>query len=228
VNFDVPGRFNREFDKAILEEVADSGFEVKDWIQIGGPATAPNAMVTKWRTMGPECVQAFIDWYESSGYQVWITPDGRPAIELELRPMFGQIEVVMYVDLVLYKPDHLLVVDLKSGSKQPDSPQQLGMYACGVELTYGVRPYWAAYFMNRKGGLTKPVPTLGYGMSIDFFTKQLAAAERGIEAGVFVASPGSGCAICGVSRACAAVGGDLADQYDPSHPDHSHALSQGV
>lgn len=219
MNFDVAGTFNREFDAAIAEEAEKSGFAVDDWIQLGSAATNPKNMIKGWRTRGPECVQNFIDWYEASGYQVWITPAGQPAIELELRPMFGDIEVLMYIDLILYDHRGLLVMDLKSGSKQPDNPQQLGLYASGVELVYGVRPWWSAFYMNRKATVMGPYSTLGHGMSVEFFTQQFAAAERGIDAKAFTASPGDHCAICGVKDACAAIGGEKAAVYDPAHPD---------
>src|SRR5262249_50801069 len=115
----------------------------------------------------------------------------------------------------------LVVVDLKSSAKAPESVRQLGIYASGIELAYGVRPKYGAYFLPRDESMKffqRPVPLTGYEHSVEYLTREFQAFERGREAGVFVAAPGRQCGRCGVAHACLAIGGAKARQYDPAHP----------
>jgi hypothetical protein len=228
VTFDSESVFNAELDKAILVDVYKSGYPVQDWMKAG--VTKPAKSLEDWRTKGPEMVDRFIRWFEGSGYQVWIAPDGRPAIELELRPVFGEIEVVMYVDLILQNELGLTIVDSKSGAK-PGSMQQLGFYASGVELACGIRPLFGSYYLARGTGprgcddddkvyFQQPRPLSGYRYSAEFFTSELAMMDRGIAAGIFMANVGDQCGRCPVAGACTAIGGDKAAEFDPAHPSH--------
>jgi hypothetical protein len=234
VTFDSVAIFNWQLDKAIYADVQKSGYPVEQWMKAG--VQHPQNTINQWREKGPKLVDRFIGWFESSDYQVWITPDGRPAIELELRPVFGEIEVVMYIDLILQNKLGLTVVDSKSGSVKPASPQQLGMYACGVELTYGIRPLYGAYYRAQGTGpkgcsdddktyFQEPKPLSAYHYSVEFFTRELAMMDRGVNSGVFVAKVGPDCARCEVAAGCLAVGGDLAAKFDPAHP--AHSMHQG-
>lgn len=229
MDFDAEAVFNREFDRAIAEQVEKSGFPLEKWFR-NGMARPENAVGT-WRERGPECVRQFIRWFEESGEQVWITPDGRPAIELELTVMFGDIEVKMYIDLITIGPLGLTIIDDKNGYKMPASHQQLGIYACGIELTYGRewRPLWGAYFFGRGKGpkdakpedkvyLQPRVALDSYRFSVDFFTKELARFEESASRGLFVANVGEHCERCPVAYGCLAVGGTEAGKYDPAFP----------
>ncbi len=230
MNFDAAEVFNREFDKAIAADVEKSGFPVERWFKNG--TALPLTAVQTWRETGPRQVRQFIRWFEGSGQQVWITPDGRPAIELELRVMFGDIEVIGYVDFITLGPLGLTLIDTKSGSRKPDSLQQLGIYACMVELAYGpaYRPLWGTYFLGRGKGpkgtdlddlvyFQPPVPLSEYRYSVPFFTRDLAMFDEAADRGLFVAKPGPDCERCGVAYACLAVGGIESHLYDPADPD---------
>jgi hypothetical protein len=219
----VDAEFQTAFDKAIADQVTQSRMPVSEW-HWSGPSK-PESEVERWRKLGPQVVQNYIDWYKHSDYDVWITPDGRPAVELELDVMFGSIPVRMVIDAILVNDFHLLVQDTKSGAKVPDSGlQQVGFYACGVELAYGIRPLKGSYFMARGIGskkdifLTEPRDLTAWELSVEFFTQQLEAMERAIEAEAFISRVGKHCNRCDVAKACAAVGGLRARDYDPDHP----------
>lgn len=235
MTFDPTAVFLEEFDKAIAAEVEQSGFPVTQWFRNG--VTKPENAVQTWKERGPECVRQFVRWFESSGEQVWITPDGIPAIELPLTVMFGEIEVKMVIDLITIGPLGLTIIDDKNGWKLPVGAQQLGIYACGVELAYGkaYRPAWGAWFWGRGTGKkdAKPdertyfQPRIGlasYKYSVDFFTKELARFEDAVQRGIFTASVGEHCERCGVAYACLAVGGTEAGEYDPAFPGGAAAL----
>jgi len=224
--FDVAAVFREEFTRAIEREVSKSGFELDTWFQAGPRPVSYS--IEKWMADGPGYVQNFIDWYEShEDIGVWITPNGAPAIELGIKTLFGEIPVQMYIDLVLDIKGTLVVVDLKSGAKAPDSLRQLAIYAGGVEQVYGIRPRYGAYFMHR--GLTKkgettyfqrPVPLDAPQYSVPYLTRELETFDLAVDAGIFLANPGDQCNRCSVAQACTEVGGDLARRYDRSHPEY--------
>lgn len=227
--FDSTRVFNDEFDIAIAAEVANSGFAIEDWFRNG--QQLPANAIEDWRKRGPELVERYIKWFESSGYEIWVTPDGQEAIELELNVMFGKVPVHAFIDQVLVGPYGLIVNDLKSGSKKPDGWGQIGLYASCVELAYGIRPLYGSYYMARGFGprgtepdkLTYqmgPMPLTAYELSIPYFTEQLEAMQRGVEAEAFVARVSKDCDRCSVAWACRAVGGYGAERHDPTHPEY--------
>lgn len=233
MTFDPAAVFYAEFEQALDADVERSGFQIEQWFRNG--VTKPENAVETWRERGPESVRQFIRWYESSDHEVWITPDGRPAIELGLSGMFGDIEVRGYVDLITISPSGLTIIDTKSGWRKPDNMQQLAMYACLIELTYGPqwRPLWGTHFMTRGTGpknkpadeltyFQPPVPLSEYRYSVEFFTRELAKFEEAVQHGVFVARPSSDCDRCGVAHACLAVGGAESHLYDPADPGWQH------
>jgi putative RecB family exonuclease len=238
MNFNASDVFNDEFDAAIAAEVASSGFPVERWLPNG--REKPETAAGQWRTRGPLLVGNFIRWFEQSGQEVWVTPDGRPAIELELRVMFGEVEVHGFADLITVGQYGLTVIDTKSGSRKPDSLQQLGIYASMIELAYGKdwRPLWGAYFLARGTGpkdtppeeltyLQPPVPLSEYRYSAEFFTRELALFDQAAASGIFVAKPGPDCRVCPVSYACQAVGGSESYRYDPSDPEYGPTTLHG-
>jgi hypothetical protein len=224
--FDWEGTFNREFDKAVANDVAKSGFPTDTWLKLNASRVQTEPW---WREEGPGFAKSFADWYESTpDAEVWITPDGRPALELELRVMFGPIPVVVYIDLILKLGSALVVTDYKTSAAEPDSLTQQGFYASAVELAYGKpwRPAYGTHFMARgigpkdmdpdlKQRFMQPRPLDAYQYSIPYYTHQLELMDAGAEAGIFLANPGDHCRICGVAAACDAVGGVDAPKFRP-------------
>lgn len=211
---DLGAEFDAAFDVAIEHDVAESGYPVSEWYW-NGPA-APETAVTQWRERGPRLAERFVSWYEGSGYRIWITPDGRPAIELHLTVMFGKVPVTMYVDAILVNEYGLTVLDFKTGAGRPHSMRQLGVYASGVELAYGIRPLFGSYYMARGIGkrgtpedeltyFLPPRPLTAPYLSVEHFTRQFEAMQRGIDAEAYVANVGKHCDRCPVRAHCEAV-----------------------
>lgn len=223
--FDAKAVFAAEFDAAIGRERDKSGFALEDWFWSG--RQKPENSVAWWQENGPGLVQRYIDWYEAhDDVTVWIAPDGKPAVELELRAMFGEVEVVMAIDQILKMGTALVVTDLKTSAKAPESPRQLGIYACGVELAYGIRPKYGAYFLPRDDvPFQKPYDLGARQYSVDYFTREFAMVEQGIREGIYPANPGRSCGRCSVGHACLANGGAKAREFDPAHPHFGRKLS---
>ena len=179
-----------------------------------------------WRRQGLAFVQSYIDWRERSPWELWTTPDGEPAIELDVSGRLPgcPVEIKAYLDRIFWDPvfkkHH--IVDLKSGKRPPKSADQFGTYAALVKVKYGLDVDSGVPFMNRKGGLGKP-------FDLTEFTPESVGAVFGeaweqvqehLRTGSWPANTGD-CYICDVQAACAAINGPLAPQYDPASPGHA-------
>jgi putative RecB family exonuclease len=225
-DFDVAGLFELEFAKAIAEEWESSGYPPSEWASAGRWNDQGREF---WEANGPVYVQNFIDWYESQpDVSVWITPDGEPAVELDLSADLHGIPVRVVIDSVLTfgkTNPALVVIDVKSGSTRPDNARQLAIAASVIEKTYGIRPRYGAFFMARGTGKGKPVyfqppvELTGPEHSGKYLGGEFRMFDLSANGGIFPARPGDHCRRCPVAYACAEMGGPLARMYDRHHPD---------
>lgn len=176
--------------------------------------------IERWNQLGPQFVQAYIDWRERSPYEIWTTPDGVPAIELDVSGYLPgcPVEIKAYLDRVFHDPvfDQLIIVDLKTSKRPPKNSDQFATYAALLAAKYGVAPQLGAPFMNRKASLGTPYPLLGF--TPEVVGEMYGEAWAQIERGDFTASPGEACYLCDMSASCAAKNGPLAHLYDPDSP----------
>ena len=179
---------------------------------------SPSEPIEIWNQIGPAFVQSWTDWRSKSPYEIWTTPDGQPAIELDVSGYLPgcPVEIKGYVDRIFRDPilDTLVIVDLKTGKRPPKGPAQFAVYAALVEVKYGVKCAIGAPFMNRKGTLGKAYPLAEH-------TPEAVGAVFGetwkrIQAGDFPADGfPKACWVCDVAASCAANNGPLAYLYDP-------------
>jgi putative RecB family exonuclease len=210
---DLPPRslFLDAFEKEIADRIDETGIPLDQW-RVGGRATKANPDKENyewWRREGPVMVQAWVDWRARCGWELWWPSADVPGIELALHVTMGGVPVKMFIDRVFVTPGgQLKVLDIKSGSSEPDSYNQLGLYACGLELTFGVRPQLGGYWMARKG-------EVGQVFDLEHLTPELMGGwisdwDRARKAGIFIPHPTRLCRTCGVKDYCAAVGGTKA------------------
>jgi len=165
-----------------------------------------------WAQAGPKMVDFWVQFRQDSGFSMYQLPDGELAIETELNQTVGGVPVKAFLDRLMVTPTgELIIVDIKSGSKEPVTLTQLGIYAILVEKTFGVRPVGGSYFMARTGELTPP-------QNLDRYTEARLGSwakgfELAIENNIFIPSPGFMCGTCSVSKACYAVGGQDSHLY---------------
>jgi putative RecB family exonuclease len=179
-----------------------------------------------WRTMGLQFVQSYIDWRERSPWEIWTTPEGEPAIELDVSGRLPgcPVEIKAYLDRVFWDPvmKKLVILDLKSGKKPPKTASQFETYAALLKVKYDVDVHLGVPFMNRKGTLGKPfdLSTVSPKEIGDVYGKAWAEIEKYAQAGDFPANgfPRECYPLCDVQAACAAQGGPLAHLYDPASP----------
>ena len=174
-----------------------------EWWFWSGPYSGERDVERRYH-IGLEQVEKFIAWRETPGQQIWVAPDGTPAIELAFKIELDGILVRGFIDAVVVVDGQPRVRDYKTGNS-PGDDFQLGVYALAVEKLYGVRPSTGDYFMAGKKG--KPAkPTVPYDLS--YWTERVVAerfreVEDQIQAGNFEALPEpSKCQFCDVSYNC--------------------------
>lgn len=193
--------FNEDF-QARLDERPGANWRA------GGRKTAafPKGEDDRWWFInGAQQVRAYADWRRmAKNFPLWRTEAGVLAVELPVDPTFtGDVKIKGYIDRVFSIQDDLVVVDLKSGSREPASFLQLAVYAIAMEKQYGVRPRYGAYYMTRKAELGNLVDLTPYTEAM--VSRWFRDFRRSVEAGVFIPHVTSMCSSCGVRDACYAV-----------------------
>lgn len=212
MTFDVEAAFLQPFEGQLAEHPAD------EWMVSGRASKAhPHGEDAGWwRTEGPRMVQRWIDWRQMTPWEIWIAPDGRPGIELELNVKVDHYQPVkMFIDCVFATgPNNTrpVVLDVKTGARAPDNHLQLGLYKVGLELFYPeIRVAGGCYWMARTG-LATDVVTLPYTAKLySEYMRQLRVARQ---VGVFLPNPSNMCKSCKVGQYCAINNGSKA-QADP-------------
>jgi len=208
--------WEESFQEQIAEVQEKSGTNPVDWRK-GGRATKANPDKEDgnwWSENGKKMFFDFINAWQESGLEIWQTPEGLPGVEIGFNNMFGEVPIKAFADLIAVTPTgELVVVDFKTGNYTPDSSMQLGVYACCMEMTFGVRPSKGYFYSARKaqfeevGGLDR--------WSVPVMTEMFTQFQRGLDAEIFLPNIGMSCGTCGVKEYCYAVGGQLAQIYDP-------------
>jgi putative RecB family exonuclease len=183
---------------------------------------SPSEDEDTWRRMGLQFVQSYIDWRERSPWEIWTTPDGEPAIELDISGRLPgcPVEIKAYLDRVFWDPvfKKPWIFDLKTSKRPPKTAAQFETYAALFEVKYGVPVNDGIPFMNRRGALGKPFDLSE--ATPKSVGRVYGDAWKRVQGGEFPATgiANGGCFICDVSSACAAKNGPLAALYDPDSP----------
>lgn len=211
--------FLSRFHKAV-EATLDEGWEFEQ-IRAGGRVS--NLWPNKenfdfWVAEGPGMVANWVAWRDARFAEGWsfLDMDGRAAIEVKVDIEFPDVRVVGYIDRIMIdRWGQAVTVDLKSGSREPDSSLQLGVYGIGMQQNYGISVPLGTYFMARKGTNTEPASLMKY--SHELVGSWFGMAKRAIESEVFIPKVGPFCNGCAVSKFCS-IKGDPAALQDLSLP----------
>ncbi|MGZ6788357.1 MAG: RecB family exonuclease [Mycobacteriaceae bacterium] len=164
--------------------------------------------VSWWMEQGPIMVQRWIDWRAQTGWHIWETPTGLPAVEVELNITIGDdIPVLMFIDRIMVTTaGEPVILDIKTG-RTPETPEQLGLYRVGVQKIFDIDIRWGYFWDAQKGTHSAPLDLSMYTEA--YFADVYEQAVAGINAGCFLAKPANGCRNwCGVAKFCSAVGGN--------------------
>lgn len=179
-----------------------------DWWFWSGPYNGERDVERRYE-IGLEQVRKFYLWRISPGQEVWVTPDGKPAIELDFAIELDGIIVRGFIDAVVVVDGELRVRDYKTGNS-PGDDFQLGVYSVAIEAMYGVKPPAGDYFMVGKKG-ANPRISGPYDLSHwtrDVVAQRFAEVEERIQAGDFTPDPEPGkCGFCDVNYHCPVFAG---------------------
>jgi hypothetical protein len=177
--------------------------------RVGGRATKVNPNkedINYWQAQGPVWVEQYIAWRKQNpNWKIWIAPDGRPAIELELMPVVADVPVKMVIDRIFEVDGQLVIVDLKTSKNTPTSTLQLGFYKLGLEVTFGTDALggeinWGNYYMSRGSNTVEMVDLSGYTYEkMEFLIKGFDKARK---AGIFLPNTNSCQYMCGLTAHC--------------------------
>lgn len=197
VNEDFDGLFQAAWLEELTKTIESSTTDVSQW----SAASRGKEDDKWWSKQGPKMVEAWAHWRGTQeSWSLWHTPEGQPAVELELNLMLGGVPVKMIIDRVMQNEHgELMVLDLKTGSTAPKHHLQLAFYAAGIDQMFGERPRWGAYWMARSGS-TSPLFDLT-NLSTDKIIDMVVKFEKARHQQVFLPNFAS-CSMCGVKMAC--------------------------
>ena len=164
-----------------------------------------------WMANGPGMVQTYIDWREQTRWQILDIPgsDGQPdliGVELPVDVELGGMPLKGYIDRVFATAaGEVVILDIKTGARKPDSALQLGFYRAGLELQYGITADLGGYFMNRKKAGEQLIVEGLQQYTTAYVSRFVAGFKSARESGVFLPHVTSFCKSCGVAAQCWAV-----------------------
>jgi len=207
--------WRESFDAEIETVQNKSGSNPYDWRR-GGRSTKDNPNKEDgnwWDENGERMFFDFINAWQASGFEIWVSPEGVPGIEIGFNNSFSDVPIKAFADAVVMSGNELTVIDFKTGSYMPDSSLQLGVYASLMELQFGVRPTKGYYYSARKAQFIESPGIERW--TIPVLTEMFRQFNLGIENQIFLPNIGMSCGTCGVKEYCFAVGGQLAEIFDP-------------
>lgn len=164
-----------------------------------------------WLANGPGMVQSYIDWREQTGWQILDLPDhDLVGVELPVNVDIGDMPVKGYIDRVFVTDaGEVVILDIKTGARKPDSALQLGFYRAAMQLQYGVTADIGGFFLNRK----KPGEQLIIEGLAQYTTMYVARFVDGFKKardnGIYLPNVTSFCKACGVAAHCWAVNPEI-------------------
>lgn len=161
---------------------------------------------TWWYENGKKFVDNWVTWRDNSNWKVWTTPEGQPAIEVMFSVEIGGILFKGAIDRIFITPDgELVILDLKTSLRTPQTDLQLQVYACLMEKVWGIRPSWGCYWMARTGTTSLPVNLNGF--TLKKLDEMVALFQKARENDIYLPNFES-CKICSLTEYCYWVNGE--------------------
>lgn len=159
-----------------------------------------------WYENGKKFLANWIAWRNNSDWKLWTTPDHQPAVEVAFNVIIGGISFKGAIDRIFVTPDgELVILDLKTGLRTPQTDLQLQVYACLLEKVYGVRPTWGCYWMARTGSTSTPVSLDGF--TLKKLDEMVALFQKARENNLYLPNF-DGCKMCSLTEYCYWVNGE--------------------
>lgn len=213
--------FQRHYKEATEKVLQETGIPLDQWRKAGRVTKdKPNKEDWDWWLLeGSRQCREYQQWLRTSGWSLYQHNDTLMA-EFETTAEFGGMMVKGFLDAIMVNPQgQLRTVDYKSGTRIPSNKTQLGLYSAAVKRTLGIDVTGGVYFMTRKGEMTEEFDLTRF--TPEYFDRIFAMAKDALDSDIFIPNPGDACNLCDVSDYCYAVGGALAWQHDPDHPQYT-------
>lgn len=205
--------FHNAFDEEIEERLKQEPDYTKDEWRASGRRSAKwpdKENEAYWRAEGPAHVRSWVTWRTNNPQWEIVNLETVVGIELDVKAEIGGVAVRGFIDRLFHRNEsELLVLDLKSGAREPDSADQLGTYRVLLEETYGISPTWGTYWMSRTGSTTAFEDlSLWPKERLDYTYRSVRAQQERAE---FLAKKTNMCSGCSVRDYCFAVNGAQSD-----------------
>ena len=206
--------YGEEYDRLIAQGRQVEP-DVSRWMTGGRTKGADD--IERRRGRGAGQLRAYLAYARTAPERVLAIGGGEVAAEVAFSLNLGGVEVIGYIDEVIEWPNgEIGPRDLKTGSKRPDWPFQLGVYRWAVHELFGVLPTWGDYYMAKDGKPDPPVDLRPFTRAR--LERWFRDMDRAVRTGLFLPNPGDQCRTCGVAAFCSARG-SRADEYPPMEVD---------
>ena len=202
--------FDEVFERRTVEAEQNSGFDRTEFRSSGRASKDwPNKEDnTWWAANGPAMVNRWVTFVNNVPWDIWVTPDGKPAVELDfLLPLFPDgtgeptVEVKGFIDRVMVDRDgNLIVVDVKTGASKQPTARQLGVYRVGLLHRFGVEAAFGSFWDARSGSASPLVSLANYDLAR--VTWQYEQVRRARALNIYIPNPGPLCGSCSVNESC--------------------------
>jgi len=213
--------FEDHYRKITAKVLEETGIPVDQWRKAGRVTKdKPNKEDWNWWLYeGSRQCREYQSWLRTSGWKI-VDINGTLMAEFETTAQFGGVTVKGFGDALMSTPNgELRMIDFKSGTRIPTNKVQLGLYCAALKRTFDLDVPGGAYFMTRKTEMTEDFDLTRF--TPEYFDNIFSMAKIAIDNDVFIPNPGDACNMCDVSEHCYAVGGALAWQSDPDHPQYT-------
>jgi putative RecB family exonuclease len=192
----------------------------KDWLTGGNKKAWKD--VEDREAIGVWQVHDYVDFAEATKDEWRILPigGGQIATEVKFTIVLGGVAVNGYIDQIReFRTGELEVADLKTGSREPASTMQLGVYALVTQQNTGKLPATGVFVKAGRPATAKvdAKPTKDIRRTLDEWTPEFLGSmfkdmNRMDQMGVFLPNPQDGCErTCTVAEYCRVKGwGDRA------------------
>ncbi|MFJ2244870.1 RecB family exonuclease [Streptomyces sp. NPDC087862] len=188
-------RFSDRYS-ALINKSLDQEPDTDRWMSATGSGGDD---IERRYVLGQQQVQRYVEWAADHPTETYVTPDGKPGLELYFVIELGGVKVRGYIDQLVRDPDgSVRPRDWKTGTMK--SKFQLYTYGVAVRKLYDEEVNKADWYLAKNGNLSRVVKLDE--VREEDVAERYAAMDAGVKRGDFPASPGFSCRFCDVSHAC--------------------------
>jgi len=190
--------FKVKYDAVVADEW-ERQEDADYWILPPNTKTVPSSIIN-YRKRGLEQLSTYITRCNEAAWEI-------SCLEREFEIPIGPVVVRGAVDRILLYPteETYVIEDLKTGSPEgEDDVRQLGFYAYVARTLWDIPVREGRYWFTKLDRGSDPVDLSGFDQR--YWETAFERLDKGINQGLFLASPGRQCGMCGVKPWCSTMG----------------------